>query len=604
MKKQLLTVIAAGAFGSVFAQGLPVSTVAGNKKALIEEFTGIHCGYCPDGHSVGTGLYNADPANVRLLNIHSGSFANASTGEQDFTTAEGTAIDGMSGMGITGYPAGDVNRTVLVGSVMAAGRGSWSSMVSTIKTQTAYCNVAVSGTLDATTRVLTAKAEAYFTANSPTTNSLTIMLLEDKVPGVQSNYGAPKYNASNYNPDGTYNHNHLLRKALTPTFGVNIPTTSMGTTFSTSVTYTIPATYGAAGKTTECLLGNLELMAFVTDLNGKNINNVATNSTLTIINYPNAIDAAVKKVDTDASTCIGSLTSPLVKLTNYGATTMTAAVIAYSVAGATPLTYTYSGSLKPYTYTFVTLPTYTFTPGASNTLSVALASVNGVADPVTANNSYSVSIPKTTNVSNSTYIQMAFTQDANGAAVEWKCIDEATGAVVGSDGPFTNLGAVGTKLWNKTFDVVANKCYKLTVTDALGDGINAGIGVGGYSLKANGAPLITFNGVFTDKNDQWFMTSATANGLGELSQTISDITVYPNPAKNNSTISIDLVQNETITVEVLSIMGQVVYSQTLNNLAAGNHSIALNTENWANGMYNVKISTATGTVNRKLDIAK
>ena len=44
MKKQLLTLLAAGAASSMFAQ-LPVSTTPTTKNIVLEEFTGIHCGY-------------------------------------------------------------------------------------------------------------------------------------------------------------------------------------------------------------------------------------------------------------------------------------------------------------------------------------------------------------------------------------------------------------------------------------------------------------------------------------------------------------------------------------------------------------------------------
>jgi len=60
------------------------------------------------------------------------------------------------------------------------------------------------------------------------------------------------------------------------------------------------------------------------------------------------------------------------------------------------------------------------------------------------------------------------------------------------------------------------------------------------------------------------------------------VSIYPNPSKNSAFIALDLVQNETVTINVYSIMGQVVYTQTLNNLSIGNHTISLNTENWSN----------------------
>ena len=205
MKKYLLFFCVLILIIPAFAQ-LPVSTVPQNKKIVLEEFTGIYCGYCPDGHTIANTIYANNPGKVVLINIHSGGYANVAAGEPDLKTTMGTAIDGMPGMGIAGYPAGAVNRTILTGTVMSAGRGSWTSMGNTIKAQPAYCNVAVEGSVDAVTRVLTYTAQVYYTANSPvTSNSLTVVLLEDKILGPQHNYGSPTpYNASNYNADGSY----------------------------------------------------------------------------------------------------------------------------------------------------------------------------------------------------------------------------------------------------------------------------------------------------------------------------------------------------------------------------------------------------------------
>ena len=205
MKKQLLTILATGAVSSMFAQ-LPVSTAPQNKKAVLEEFTGVYCGYCPDGHFRANNIYLADPTNVVLINIHSGGYANVATGEPDLKTPAGNAIDPMTGMNILGYPAGDVNRTNFGNATtptlsqqtvtpwgMAQSRGTWATTVPTIKSQSAYCNVALQGTIDAQTRVLTVQAQVYYTANSPVaTNSLNIVLLEDAITGPQHNYGSPR----------------------------------------------------------------------------------------------------------------------------------------------------------------------------------------------------------------------------------------------------------------------------------------------------------------------------------------------------------------------------------------------------------------------------
>ena len=94
----------------VFAQTF-VSTTPENKNIVLEEFTGIHCVYCPDGHLMAQNLYNVNPGDVVLINIHAGSYAVPSAGEPDFRTPFGAAIDGQAS--VSGYPAGTINRHLL-----------------------------------------------------------------------------------------------------------------------------------------------------------------------------------------------------------------------------------------------------------------------------------------------------------------------------------------------------------------------------------------------------------------------------------------------------------------------------------------------------------
>lgn len=605
MKKQLLTLLAAGATGSMFAQ-LPVSTTPSNKNIVLEEFTGIHCGYCPDGHVVANNIYNNNPGRVVLINIHSGSFATAANGEQDLKTTMGTAIDAMPGMGITGYPAGTVNRTVLTGTVMSGGRGSWTGWANTIKNQSAYCNVAVEGSVDAVTRVLTYTAQVYYTANSPvTSNSLTVMLLEDKVLGIQSNYGSPTpYNASNYNADGTYNHNHVLRAGLTAgNFGITIPVTTAGTTFTTTGTYTIPATYGAVNKTTPCLLGNIELAAFVTQTNSVTINGAY--GPIAITNVANVRDGAVSNLVADAETCAGNLQPMKFNLTNNGSANMTSASITYSVSGGTAMNYNFSGNLAPFTQTVITLPAYSFPASATNTLNVAITSVNGSTDQNAVNDVAVKSIPLTTKIANTpSTMSMKFKTDQYGSELTWEVKEEVSGTVVASGGPYTDLAASGTSVQpTVTFTANPSTCYKTVIYDSYGDGYNAGYGVGGYTITSGAANVYVKSAAFADEDIALWKT-ATVTGITEASSSISNISVYPSPAKNAASLSLDLVQNENVTITVLNTVGAVVYSESLNNLSAGNHVVDFNAENWASGIYNINITTTNGTTNRKLVIAK
>jgi hypothetical protein len=623
MKKQLLTILAAGAVSSMFAQ-LPVSTTPQNKKAVLEEFTGVYCGYCPDGHFRATNIYNANPTNIVLINVHSGGYANVAVGEPDLKTTAGNAIDPMAGMNILGYPAGDVSRMnfgtlnpayaqqTVTPFGMAQSRGTWTYTIPNVLAQSAYCNVALQGTINATTRVLTVQAAVYYTANSPVgTNSLNIVLLQDNIVGPQHNYGSPTlYNAANYNPDGSYNHNHVLRTTLTGNFGIPVSPTTAGSTYTTTLTYTIPATYGAAGKTTQALLGNMKLAAFVTQTNTFVVN--AAHGPIVLNNIPFSLDGAVTNITTtdgsflsDPAVCTGPLKTNF-KFMNNGSTTITQAVFSYNVNGGAPQTYTWTGSLPPLTMSqTMTFSPISFAPIASNSLNISIVSVNGSADMNPLNNTVTKIIPYAV-TANTLAMQMDFTQDRWGTEVGWGVYDEVTstpvaGAVV-TAGTYPDLAASGTLLHTHNFTVSANTCYKLVVTDAYGDGVNGGYGAGNYSLKSGVTQIIYSNGQYATGETKLFK-SANVTSIAAIALNISGLNVYPNPASNSATINFVLSQNENINVVVVNALGQTVYNEALT-LDAGSHDIKLNTENWASGIYNMNFTTSSGSASRKLTISK
>ncbi len=293
MKKLLLSSAGMGLTLSAFAQ-LPVSTAPQNRKVVLEEFTGIHCVWCPDGHKRANELKAAKPAgSVVIVNIHTGGYATPGSGEPDFRTAEGTAIAAIPGTNITGYPTGSINRHLFSGqSGFAINRGDWSRYADSTLAKPSYVNVALQGTLNVTSRLLTVNVEAYYTANSPVaTNKLTVMLLEDDVLGPQTG-GVANYPAM-VNPDGTYTHNHMLRKVLTPAAtGEVINTTTSGTTVTKQYTYTVPAQFVNNAAT----LGNLQIVAFVAESDNEIV--TAAYGPLTLTGFANAKDADLQAATT------------------------------------------------------------------------------------------------------------------------------------------------------------------------------------------------------------------------------------------------------------------------------------------------------------------
>src|SRR5690625_7534013 len=91
MRKILLSIALLCSAG-LFAQNL-VSTTPQNKKVVLEEFTGINCVFCPDGHRIAQAIKDQNPDDVFLINVHVGGFAKPGSGQTDFRISFGTEFN-------------------------------------------------------------------------------------------------------------------------------------------------------------------------------------------------------------------------------------------------------------------------------------------------------------------------------------------------------------------------------------------------------------------------------------------------------------------------------------------------------------------------------
>src|SRR5690606_6253792 len=116
----------------------------------------------------------------------------------------------------------------------------------------------------------------------------------------------------------------------------------------------------------------------------------------------------------------------------------------------------------PATQANIQLPVISFTPAATNELTVTVPMVNGATNQSTAT-SGNVTVVQTTKSADNKVLVMNFTQDQYGAESSWKIKEEATGTVIAQDGPFANLSAAGVLLHTKNVTVDPSKCYVLVV---------------------------------------------------------------------------------------------------------------------------------------------
>jgi hypothetical protein len=249
MKKTITLSIAALSVLTASAQ-LPVSQTAAKKKALLEEYTGKTCQFCPDGHKISDEITAANAGNAFAVNIHAGGYA---VGTPNYTSVDGDAL--LSDAGVSGFPGGTINR----GS--AESRGAWAASVTAVLKEDSYVNIAGEATLDSTTGELKVNIEAYYTANaSVSSNNFSVMLLQDNILGPQTG-GSTWYPAMMVGSQ--YKHNHMLRDVITTgATGQAMGTaTTLGTKFTKTVSYTIPKNYNSIPVISK----NLHLVAFITE---------------------------------------------------------------------------------------------------------------------------------------------------------------------------------------------------------------------------------------------------------------------------------------------------------------------------------------------------
>ena len=70
----------------------------------------------------------------------------------------------------------------------------------------------------------------------------------------------------------------------------------------------------------------------------------------------------------------------------------------------------------------------------------------------------------------------------------------------------------------------------------------------------------------------------------------ADFALYPNPAKENVNVKLDFNSNDLIKVEVFNLLGALIFEDLVSS-SVGVYSIS--TENFANGMYNIKIQSGS-----------
>ena len=185
--------------------------VVQNKIVILEEFTGINCTYCPNGHQKLSDLDLAYPNRINFFSIHAGTFARPLPGkfDIDLRTDAGDELGAMFGGIPAALPAAVIDRVLFTGDqdLYDDNLGTWETRVNERLSESVPVNVTVSNvSYDGQKNEIGALIKLHYTESVDSSHFLSVFLLEDSILTPQLNDGDWEQN---------YVQKHVLRDMLT-----------------------------------------------------------------------------------------------------------------------------------------------------------------------------------------------------------------------------------------------------------------------------------------------------------------------------------------------------------------------------------------------------
>lgn len=89
-------------------------------------------------------------------------------------------------------------------------------------------------------------------------------------------------------------------------------------------------------------------------------------------------------------------------------------------------------------------------------------------------------------------------------------------------------------------------------------------------------------------------------GLNENNQSLSKISLFPNPSNQFVNLNFDLARTNKIAIEITDLNGKIVQEIFLNNLTTGNNKVRIETTKLAKGIYTLSIKENQTIYHNKL----
>ena len=521
-----------------------VQTTPTNRNAVLEEFTGSYCQYCPEGHMLAKELAATNPDKIFVVNLHAGTYATS-----NFMTTDASAI--YSGFVVNGFPSGLVNRT----AEKSLSRNEWGANLQQQLGQVAECNVAGQVTIDKQTRKATVTVEVYYTSNSTSeTNYLNVIMLQDNIDSYQAGADANPSQIVN----GQYRHMHVFRDAITPSWGEAISPTTEGTLITKTYTYDIPQTIGFNVN-----LEDVEFLAFVTEkyqgTATRPILNANKLHTLFVTN--DDIHPSIVSLNVAANISCSNDKVIDVAVNNSGVKELTSLKFEVVVDNGEAMSRTWEGSIPKYETLNVELDVNI--PTGMHDIKVKIVEANGVkfeaSKDLTVNNEGWSEVKTSSDVAEVTIELM---QDKYGTQITWELI-ASDYSVLASGGPYENLkGSSATELHEIKVEIPAGECVKFVIRDSKKNGICCQYGEGYYRiLDEKGNVALDGDGAFGEEASHVVsIVKVEDEGIDGVEE-LTSFRIYPNPVNDRLYIKAEVEVEEVVVYDIYGRQQSTVNSQ-------------------------------------------
>jgi hypothetical protein len=116
-------------------------------------------------------------------------------------------------------------------------------------------------------------------------------------------------------------------------------------------------------------------------------------------------------------------------------------------------------------------------------------------------------------------------------------------------------------------------------------------------LNAFGEPLDLSYRIFVVNNSS---ECTNVLGIDEL-ETVNNLNAYPNPFSNKTVVSFNADDNGIYSSRLVNVVGQEVYSESLN-VVSGNNTTEIKNNNFSKGIYFYTLSNGNKSVSRRIVI--